>query len=52
MWLTLQVPFPQNGQTHSNNSPTIFDELLESAWPFCGVGILKVKVFQQQISSV
>ena len=28
--LTLQVPNPQNGQTHSNNSPAVADKLFES----------------------
>ena len=36
--LTLYVPIPQNGQTHSNNSSVLADELFECVWPFCGVG--------------
>ena len=28
--LTLQVPNPQNGQTHSNNSPAVAGKLFES----------------------
>ena len=27
----------QNGQTHSNNSLEIADELFECVWPFCGI---------------
>ena len=36
------MPIPQNGQTHSNNSPAFGDELFECVWPFCGVGAWKV----------
>ena len=36
--LTLSAPIPQNTQTHSNNSSTVVDELLECFWSFCGVG--------------
>ena len=36
--LTLKVPTPQNGQTHSNNLSARADELFECVWPFCGVG--------------
>ena len=36
--LTLQVSNPQNGQTHSNNSPAVAGKLFESVWSFCGVG--------------
>ena len=40
--LTLQVPTPQNGQTHSNNSSAIAI-FFECVWPFCGVGAWRVK---------
>ena len=33
---------PQNGQTHSNNSPAVADELFECVWPFCGIGTSRV----------
>ena len=33
--LTLYRPTPQNGQSHSNNSSAIADQLFECAWPFC-----------------
>ena len=36
--LTLYVPTPQNGQTHSNNLSAFADALFECVWPFCGVG--------------
>ena len=29
---------PKNGQTHSNNSSAVTDELSECVWPFCGFG--------------
>ena len=32
------MSIPQNGQTHSNNSPATADELFECVWPFCKVG--------------
>ena len=32
------MPNPQNGQTLSNNSSAVADELFECVWPFCGVG--------------
>ena len=35
--LTLSVPTSQNGQTHSNNSSAVADELFECVWPFCEV---------------
>ena len=41
--LTLYVPIPQNGQTHSNNLSALADELFECVWPFCGVDALRVK---------
>ena len=36
--LSLYVPTPQNGQTRSNHSLAIADELFKYVWPFCGVG--------------
>ena len=33
---------PQNGQTHSNNSSAVVDELFEFVWPFCKVGAERV----------
>ena len=30
---------PQNGQTHSNNSSAVADELFECGWLFCAVGV-------------
>ena len=38
--LTLYVPTPQNGQTHSNNTSVTADELFERFWWFCGVMVL------------
>ena len=38
LFLTLQAPTPQNGQTHPNNSLEIADKLFEHVWLFCGVG--------------
>ena len=29
---------PLSGQTRSNNSSTVAEELFECVWPFCGVG--------------
>ena len=29
---------PKNGQSHSNDSSALADELLERVWAFCGVG--------------
>ena len=37
--ITLSAPTPQNGQTQSNNSSAIAEELFECVWPFCGVGV-------------
>ena len=34
MLLISLTPTPQNGQTHSNNSSAIADELFECVWPF------------------
>ena len=34
----------QNGQTQSNNSSAVADELFEYGWPFCGIGTLRVKI--------
>ena len=34
---------PQNGQTHSHNSSSKADKLIECVWPFCGVGAQRVK---------
>ena len=31
------VPTPKNGQTHSNNSSALGDELFERVRPVCGV---------------
>ena len=42
--LTLLAPISQNGQTHSNNSLAVADELFECVWPFCGIGALRDKV--------
>ena len=36
--LTYSAPTPQSGQTHSNNSSAVVDELFECVWPFCVVG--------------
>ena len=36
--LTLYEATPQNGQTHSNNSLDLADELFERVWPFGGGG--------------
>ena len=36
--LTLLGPTTQNGQTRSNNSLDIANELFEYVQPFCGVG--------------
>ena len=36
--LTLYSSISQNGQTHSNNSSAISNELFECVWPFCGIG--------------
>ena len=36
--LTLQAPAPQNGQTQSNDSLAIANELFEYVWLFCGIG--------------
>ena len=33
----LTLPISQNGQTHSNNSSVVANELFECVWPFCGV---------------
>ena len=35
--LTLEVPAPQNGQTHTNNSSSVAEQLFECVWPFCGL---------------
>ena len=40
---TLKAPTPKNGQTHSNNSSEIADELFGCVWLFCGAGALRVK---------
>ena len=37
-FLTILVPTPQNGQTHSISTSAVANELLECVWPFCGVG--------------
>ena len=37
------MPTPQSGQIHSNNLSAFTNELLESVWPFCGVGTYRVK---------
>ena len=34
MTLTFWAPNPQNGQTHSNNSLTVANELFECVWLF------------------
>ena len=36
--LILYTPTLQNGQTHSNNSSVVADEMFECVWPFCGIG--------------
>ena len=36
--LTLYTPTLQNGQTHSNNSSVVADEMFECVWPFCEIG--------------
>ena len=36
--LTYSAPTPQSGQTHSNNSSAVVDELFECVWPFYGIG--------------
>ena len=36
--ITLSAPTLQNGQTQSNNTSAIAEELFECVWPFCGVG--------------
>ena len=36
------MPTPQNGQTHSNNSSAVVEEVFECVWPFCGVGVSRV----------
>ena len=41
--LTFYVPTPKNGQTHSNNSLAVADELFECVWPFCGFDAESVK---------
>ena len=38
------MPTPQNGQTHSSNSPATVDELFEYVWPFFGVSIWRVNM--------
>ena len=42
-YLTLQVPSPQNSQTHSKNSSGFAEELLECVWLICAVGAQRVK---------
>ena len=37
------MPIQQNGQTHSNNSSATADEWFECVWPFCKVGVARVK---------
>ena len=41
--LTLELPTPQNGQTHSNSLLTVANELFECVRPFCGVGAQRVR---------
>ena len=36
--LSLWAPTPQNGQTYSNNSSAVADELFECVWLFCEIG--------------
>ena len=43
-FLTLSAPTLQNGQTHSNNSSAVADELFECVWPFCEIGALRVNI--------
>ena len=33
------MPTSQNGQTHSNNSSAVGDELFECVWPFVGLAL-------------
>ena len=40
--LTLEAPTPQKGQTHSNNSSDVANELFECVWTFCRFGAWKV----------
>ena len=37
------MPTLQNSQTHPNNPSAIADKLFECVWPFCGIGVLRVK---------
>ena len=46
--LTLKTPIPQNGQTHSNNSSAVTNELFECVWPFCGIGSWRVKITEHK----
>ena len=32
------MPTPQSGQTHSNNSLAVANDLFDCVRPFCGVG--------------
>ena len=41
--LSSLIPTQQSGQTHSNNSSAVADELFECVRPFCGVAALRVK---------
>ena len=44
LFLTLYAPNPQYGlTTRSNNSSTVANDLFECVWPFCGVGVWRVK---------
>ena len=45
-WLSLQTRTLQNFQIHSNNLLARADELFEYVWPFCGVGVYRVKKWQ------
>ena len=36
--LTFEGATPQDVQTHSKNLLARADELLQCAWPFCGIG--------------
>ena len=36
-FLTLLAPTSRGGQTYSNNSSDVTDEMFECVWPFCGV---------------
>ena len=49
--LALEAPTPQKGQTHSNDSSTVVDELFECVWPFCGVGAWRVKATKHFLKS-